>query len=35
MIRKLAMAPLHWEPDDFEDFMTRLSKVEDFGPQGF
>ena len=31
MIRELAAAPLHRETDDFEDFMMRLPKVEDFG----
>jgi hypothetical protein len=35
MLRELAAAPLHQEPDDFEDFMTRLPKAEDFGLQGF
>ena len=35
MIRELAAAPLHQEPDDFEDFMTRLPEAEDFGLQGF
>ena len=35
MLRELAAAPLHQEPDDFEDFMTRLPRAEDFGLQGF
>jgi len=35
MIRELAAAPLHQEPDDFEDFMTRLPEAEEFGLQGF
>jgi hypothetical protein len=35
MLRELAAAPLHQEADDFEDFMTRLPKAEDFGLQGF
>ena len=36
MIRELAAVPLHQEADDdFEDFMTRLPKAEDFGLQGF
>jgi hypothetical protein len=30
LIHELAAAPLHREPDDFEDFMTRLPNVEDF-----
>jgi hypothetical protein len=35
MMRELAEAPLHQEADDFEDFVTRLPKAEDFGLQGF
>jgi hypothetical protein len=31
MICELAMAPLHRELDDFEEFMTRLPKAEDLG----
>jgi hypothetical protein len=35
VIRELAAAPLHLEPDDFENFMMRLPEAEDFGLQGF
>jgi hypothetical protein len=31
IICELAAVPLHQELDDFEDFMTQLPKVEDFG----